>query len=156
MAYSSDIYESWRKKQWEKYEDLFPKIKNHLKREWTVIDIGIGPGWLEELLWENGFKFRKIVGVEPDKKMVERKPYIKYHITQNFRTREKFDFLICFDTVHLIDDPIHLLGLVKKKGHVLFSVPMRFKKKLDFLDVKPIKKGMIGKEEKDYFIFAKV
>jgi len=156
VVYTSEIYKSWRRKQWEKYEDLFPKIKNHLDNDWSVIDIGIGPGWLEELLHDNGFRFRKIVGVEPDEKMIEPKPYIKYKITDHFKTKEKFDLLICFDTVHLITKPVELLGFVKRGGLVLFSVPLRFKKKLDFLDISPLESGEIGKEEMDYFILAKV
>lgn len=157
MGYTTEIYDTWRKKQLQKYEELFPRIKEYLKKEWSVIDIGIGPAWLEDFLKEKGMNFKKIVGVDPDPKIIEpRKEYIEYHVTEHFETEEKFDLLICFDVLHLIKEPEKLLRLVKPGGYMLLSVPLKFKEKLDvFKELEPIAGGEIGKEEIDYFIFIR-
>ena len=155
--FSTKIYEAWHRKQLQKYKDVFPRIKKYLKKDMTVIDIGIGPGWLEEFLKDKGFKFEKIVGVDTDAEITEpRKQYIKYHITDHFSTKEKFDFLICFDTLHLIKKPVELLNMLKPGGFALFSLPLRFKRLFDlFVDQEIVEAGKIGKDEIDYFILIK-
>lgn len=157
-GFSTKIYEAWHKKQLQKYKDIFPRIKRYLKKDMTVIDIGIGPGWLEEFLRDKGFKFKKIVGVDTDPKIVEpRKWYVEYHITDHFSTDEKFDLLICFDTLHLIKRPKKkLLNMVKPNGFALFSLPLKFKRIFDlFVDQEIIEAGEMGEDEIDYFILIK-
>lgn len=156
--FSTKIYEAWRNKQIQKYEDLYPRIKKYLKSSFSVIDIGIGPAWLEEFLLKKGIKFKRIVGIDPDSTIIKpKKDYIEYHITEHFETDERFDFLVCFDVLHLIKRPEKLLELLKPNSMALFSVPLRFKEKLDFFhEYEALEGGEVGKEEKDYFMLIKL
>jgi SAM-dependent methyltransferase len=156
MAFSSAIYGSWRKKQLEKYSDLFPKIKKYLKKDYSVLDIGIGKAWLEEFLEKKKIKFGEVVGVDVDEAMIApQKKGITYFITDDFMTVRKFDLVFCFDTLHLLKDPRRLLEY--SKNFVLVSLPKSFESRLDvFRDRKIIEEGEIGKEEKDHFVLIKV
>jgi 2-polyprenyl-3-methyl-5-hydroxy-6-metoxy-1,4-benzoquinol methylase len=156
MPFSTDIYESWREKQFEKYEDLLPKLKKHLKRGYSVLDIGIGKAWLEEFLENHGIRFKEVVGIDNDERMtLPQRKGITYFITDEFLTSKKFDLVICFDTLHLLKEPHNLLGY--SKNLVLVSLPMAFKNKLEiFKSQRIMEEGEIGKQEKDYFILIKV
>ena len=153
MAYSTEIYKTWKKKQSQKYEQLTPIIKKHLNEQMTVIDIGIGPAWIYNYL-----KFKKIIGIDPDSKIIEpKKPFIEYHTTEQFKTKEKFDLLICFDTLHLIKEPKKILKYLKPNGIALISVPMHHKNLLkQFEDNTILEQGKIGQEEVDYFMLIQV
>lgn len=159
--YSTKIYASWKRKQSEKYADLMPRIKKHLVSVCTVIDIGIGPAWIYDAFEEEGVTFETIDGVDPDEKIIEpRHPDVDYHVTTWFATNRRFDLLICFDTLHLIKEPIKLLGYVRPNGFALISVPQRHASLLKQFTVNKncavIESGEIGKEEKDSFILIKV
>ena len=109
----------------------------------SVIDIGVGPGWIYEFL-----KFKKIVGIDPDEKIIKpKKKFIEYHVTEHFETSEKFDLLICFDAIHLVNNPKKLLKYLKPNGLALISVPLRHKNLINqFKDNKILEQGEIGKE----------
>ena len=156
MPFSTDIYESWREKQLEKYSDLFPKIKEHLKKEYSVLDIGIGKAWFEEFLGGKKVKFKEVIGIDTDERMtLPQKKGITYFITDDFLTTKKFDFVVCFDTLHLLKDPRRVLDY--SKNLVLVSLPMAFKDKLEIFRSQNItEEGEIGKQEKDYFVLIKV
>lgn len=156
MPFSTDIYGSWRKKQLEKYSELFPKIEKYLKREYSVLDIGIGKAWFEEFLGEKDVRFQEIIGIDADERMtLPQRKSVTYFITDHFQTNRKFDLVVCFDTLHLLKEPRKLLEY--SRNLVLVSVPMRFKNRLNaFDDQNIIERGEIGKEEKDYFILIKV
>jgi SAM-dependent methyltransferase len=156
MPFSTDIYESWREKQLEKYSDLFPKVKDYLKREYSVLDIGIGKAWFEEFLEAKRVRFKEIIGIDADERMtLPQKKGITYFITDDFLTTKKFDFVVCFDTLHLLKDPRRILGY--SKNLVLVSLPMAFKDRLDpFRSQNILEQGEIGKQEKDYFVLIKV
>ncbi len=156
MPFSTDIYESWRKKQLEKYAGLLPMVRGYLKKDLSVLDIGIGKAWLEEFLRGKGVVFKEVIGVDVDERMtLPQKKGVTYFITDNFQTNRKFDLVICFDTLHLLKEPRMLLGY--SKSLVLVSLPMKFRGKLDvFRDQDIIAEGGIGDEEKDYFVLIKV
>ena len=156
MPFSTDIYESWREKQLEKYSDLFPRIKNYLKKEYSVLDIGIGKAWFEEFFGSEKIKFKEVIGMDVDERMtLPQKKGITYFITDDFLTAKKFDLVVCFDTLHLLKDPRRVLDY--SKNLVLVSLPMAFKGKLDvFRGQNIMEEGEIGKQEKDYFVLIKV
>ncbi|MEM0372639.1 MAG: methyltransferase domain-containing protein [archaeon] len=156
--YSTRIYASWKKKQLQKYAELIPRIKKHLQGVRSVIDIGIGPAWIYSSFEENGVFFERIVGVDPDPEIIEpRRHGIDYHVTEWFATNEKFDLLVCFDALHLIAEPLKLLGYVRPAGLALLSVPKRHESLLkQFMSNKVMEKGKIGKDEEDFFILIKV
>ncbi|NYZ80177.1 methyltransferase domain-containing protein, partial [Candidatus Micrarchaeota archaeon] len=143
--YSTKIYKSWKKKQDEKYEDLMPRIKKHLTSVCTVIDIGIGPAWIYDAFEENDVRFAAVDGVDPDPEIIEpRHPDVEYHVTEWFATNRRFDFLICFDTLHLIKEPSKLLGYVRSGGLALISVPQRHASLLkQFMSNKILESGEI-------------
>ncbi len=156
MPFSTDIYGSWREKQLEKYSELFPKIGKYLKKEFSVLDMGIGKAWLEEFLGEKGVALKEVIGVDVDERMtLPQRKGITYFITDDFKTNRKFDLVVCFDTLHLMKEPRRLLGY--SRNLVLVSLPMRFKDRLDaFRDQNIMEEGEIGEEEKDYFVLIKV
>ncbi len=156
MPFSTDIYGSWREKQFEKYSDLLPKVKGYLKKDYSVLDIGIGKAWFEEFLEGKKVKFKEVVGIDADERMtLPQKKGIIYLITDDFLTSKKFDFVVCFDTLHLLKEPKKLLGY--SKNLVLVSLPMSFRDKLEvFRKENIVEEGEIGKQEKDYFVLIKV
>lgn len=152
--YSKDIYDSWKIKQAQKYEQLTPLIKEHLKKVNSVIDIGVGPAWI----YDHMGRFQRIVGVDADENMMNpKRSFIEYHVSSDFKTEERFDLLICFDALHLIEKPEKLINYVKKDRLALISVPLRFKNLLNqFTANKQVLiEGTIGEEEKDYFALIK-
>jgi SAM-dependent methyltransferase len=155
MAFSADIYGSWREKQLEKYDDLFPRLKPHLKGG-SLLDIGIGKAWLEEFLESKGIKFNEVIGVDADEKMtLPQRNGITYFITDDFETSRKFDLVVCFDTLHLLKDARKLTGY--SQGLALVSLPIRLREKLEvFNGENIIEQGEIGGSEKDYFMLIKV
>lgn len=155
MAFSADVYESWREKQLEKYRDLLPVLKRHLAGG-SLLDIGIGKAWFEEFLASEGMQFSEIVGVDANERMtLPRRQGITYFITDDFMTARKFDFVVCFDTLHLLKDPRKLMGY--SQDLVLVSLPVKFRDKLAVFGGESIlEQGEIGKQEKDCFFLIKV
>ena len=154
--FTPQIYDWMKQKQIQKYEDIFPKISNYLKPEFNVLDIGIGKAWLEEFFEQKNIKFSKIVGVDVNEKMITPKKIgIQYILSSNFKTKEKFDLVICFDSLHLLKDH-EIVSFVKPGGFFLISLPERWKDQLEFFrNYVIIAEGEIGQDEIDYFIFGK-
>ncbi len=151
--FSTKIYDSWKEKQLQKYEQLFPILKPFLSNEHRVLDLGIGKAWIEEFLSEKGFKFKKIIGVDISENAVTpKKSNIKYILSKKFNSKEKFDLIICFDSLHLLKN-YNLMKLAKPSGIILISLPSRLKEKLvPFKSENILAEGVIGKEEKDFFV----
>jgi len=153
-AYSTDVYGSWREAQLQKYRDLLPVLRRRLMPGASLLDVGIGKAWLEEFLASEGFEFAKVVGVDADPAMVEpRRPGIEYRITDDFRTEERFDVVVCFDALHLLREPGRLLGYARPGGLVLAAEPLRLAGQLDALG-RPADQGVIGSQEKDRFVLV--
>src|SRR3989338_660062 len=58
------IYDSWKDKQLEKYEEIFPLILPYLIEINSVLDLGIGKAWFESFLLSKGIKFPRVLGVD--------------------------------------------------------------------------------------------
>ena len=122
-AFFSLLYENWKPLQLEKYAQLLPLLKEHVKRDASVLDLGIGRAWLETFLQENGFAFPRVVGVEEKEMLAEpRAPGIEYVFTPRFDTAERFDFVAAFDSAHLLPDG-DVARFAKQGGVVLLSAP---------------------------------
>ena len=136
------------------------KLGKRKSNKMTVLDVGVGQGWIYEEFEKQGIQFKRIVGIEPDENMMKKNnTNIEYHNTtiENFKTTEKFDLLISFDSLHLIKKPKQILKYLKPNGLALISIPMHHKNILkQFEDNIILEQGKIGKEEVDYFILIKV
>ncbi len=145
------IYDSWKKKQEEKYKIFIRAVKKHVKERNSLIDVGIGRGWFEQFMKTKGLNFKKIVGVDPKAKVNDEN--IKIIRKEKYSTSESFDLLVCIDTLHLIDQKY--LDSFNAK-YLLISVPKKFKNMLDYFrkyDV--LEEGEAGEEEKDYYLLVK-
>lgn len=138
-------YASWKGIQLDKYEGMMPKLEPYLKRCKSLVDVGIGPGWFEDFLDGNGFRFDKILGVEKD---FPREDWKNFY--------GAFDLLVCIDTLHLLENPKEILQFLKPKGIALVSLPEKFGEKLDLFRGEDIlERGVAGGKEKDYFIILR-
>ena len=150
------IYDSWKEKQQEKYEDILRVVGPKLKDRGSLLDYGVGKGWLEEFLVSRGYLFKRIVGVDvDDERIAPRRSDVEYAITQDFRTKERFDVVVCIDTAHLLADPTKLTAYAKKGGLVLVSEPESFKQVINTILGNRIAEGTAGKQEKDHFILIR-
>lgn len=136
--------------QQAKYAQLWPHIKPffppHVRI--TLLDIGIGPAWLESFLAEKNVSFTRIVGVDvSDNALVERKKGIEYVISPHFDSEEKFDVVICFDAWHCFPQ-MNLEKFVKKNGVLIVSEPLTFESQLEKLPAKRLVDVVVGEMEK--------
>ena len=155
--FSNSIYESWKKLQLAKYQDLFPKIQEHLQNNWKVLDFGIGKAWFEEYLAERDFVFQKVIGFDVSEKAVSpKKEGIEYILSEKLETDQKFDFVIAFDSLHKVEDPKEILQYAKQDALILISTPDKFRSVLEpFNEFEKLAFGEIGDIEKDFFILFK-
>lgn len=151
--FSHEIYGSWRDKQIQKYRDLLKETDFIFEESESVLDIGVGKAWIWEYLEESGYSFESITGVDVSEEATEpEKEYIEYVYTDEFDTGEKFDLVLAFDSVHLIKYANDLYNFVGNNGYLIQSVPMRYKSHLkSFEELKTIREGELGREEKDFY-----
>ncbi|MBI1974108.1 methyltransferase domain-containing protein [Candidatus Micrarchaeota archaeon] len=159
MPFSTRIYQSWRKIQREKYTQLWPRVSEHFRESFSVLDFGIGKAWFYEFLDEQGFGFARVVGVDNDQKMVEpRRDGVSYIITGDFHTPERFDSIIAFDSLHLARQPAGLEEMLKPGGTILATEPSRFRDSLSLLRQHPftiLDEGEIGETEEDFYTLSR-
>ncbi|MBS3060626.1 MAG: methyltransferase domain-containing protein [DPANN group archaeon] len=156
MEYSNQIYESWRPKQFEKYEDLWETLEFYMHDKKSLLDIGIGRAWFEDFLDFKQHGIKRIVGVDvSDEAIGKRKPNIEYHVTDNFVTDEKFDLIICIDAYHLLKNK-NLERYANPGGVVVVSLPVRMDGQLKYLAEKATSSGYIGKSELDFYVLVKL
>lgn len=145
------IYESWKPIQMAKYQELLPLFKQHLPKKGSLLDYGIGPGWLELFLQENQFSFSKIIGFDLNPLVVAQKiESVEYIIGKELQTSQTFDTVCCFDTIHLVKN-VDLMNFVKKEGYLFVSIPNTFKDRLTSFNGKLITEKTIGTQEKSFF-----
>lgn len=91
----------------------------------SVLDMGCGKGQYGELMRQTwGPELKTYLGVELDKDLVERiqKPFIVQGDLLNFKSRKKFDIVLCHSVIQYIEHPEmafkKLHALVKKTGFV--------------------------------------
>ena len=154
-TFSTEVYASWQSKQRQKYARLFPRLEPLLSPEFSLLDLGIGQGWFESFLREQGCRFSQVVGFDVQEKAVfPRLEGVGYVIAPRFTSTEKFDFVVCFDAYHLMEQ--NPLDFVKVGGLLLVSLPLRWAEKLnDFGQQEIIAQGEIGEEERDRFILIR-
>ena len=152
VLFFDKVYESWRPKQLQKFEQLRPFLKMHLKKEHSILDLGIGRAWFESFLLDRDLKLGKIVGVDLNEFLVNPKlSWIQYEFSKNFQTKEKFDWVVCFDSLHLFSDK-QVLKFLKPKGFALIALPVSLMHEIPkFPHARVLHEGFVGVEEKDYF-----
>lgn len=144
--------------QQAKYAQLWPHIKPFFPphARTTLLDIGIGPAWLETFLAEKNVSFTRVVGVDvSENAFVEQKKGIEYVIDPSFDTEEKFDVVICFDAWHCFPT-MDLFKFVKKNGLLLVSEPLTFESQLDKLPAQRLLDVVVGEMEKCRAVLTKI
>jgi len=152
VEFFDKVYESWKPKQLQKFEQLLPFLKMHLKKEHSVLDLGVGKAWFESFLLDRDFKLGRIVGVDVNEFLVNpKRSWIQYAFSKNFQAKEKFDWVVCFDSLHLFSDK-QVLKFLKPKGFALIALPVSLMREIPkFPQAQVLHEGFVGVEEKDYF-----
>ena len=151
--YFAQVYDSWLSVQLEKYQQLLPALSPHLSSEYSVLDLGVGKAWFHSFLRDNGFTFKKVVGVDVSEEAIfPRQDFIDYHLTDSFSSREKFDFLVCFDSLHLLENQ-RILDFLRPGGLALIALPSHWQSLLEpFYEENVLASGVIGSRERDEFL----
>lgn len=113
----SEVYESWREIQYEKYEEILKRIEaNGLSLGKFVLDLGSASGFLYDFLAERAAEV-EIVALDVDKKSLMKNSSDHRVIADGDNLPFKksvFDSLFCVDVAHLLD---YLeFDCIKKKG----------------------------------------
>lgn len=143
--------------QHAKYAQLWPHIKSFFAphARTTLLDVGIGPAWLESFLAEKNVSFTRILGVDVSESSLSvRKKGIEYVIDPAFDTDEKFDIVICFDAWHCIPN-LNLEKFVKKNGLIIVSEPLTFESQLEKLPANRLVDVVVGEMEKSRVVVWK-
>jgi|GEM_PF-1921306 len=133
-----------------KYAQLWPFLQPFLPAQpFSLLDVGIGPAWLEDFLYQKGVVFSRVVGVDVSEKAITpRKKNIDYFLSPSFTTAEKFDVVFCFDAWHCFPQ-MDLFSFVKKDGWLLVSEPLTYEKQLEKLPTwKRLLDVIVGEMEK--------
>jgi SAM-dependent methyltransferase len=149
----TQVYDSWLSIQLDKYQQLLPILSQHLSHDFSVLDLGVGKAWFHSFLRENGFTFKKIVGVDVSEEAIfPRQDFIDYQLTDSFTSKEKFDFVVCFDSLHLLENQ-NVLEHLKPGGLALLALPRRWQSLFEpFSQEKILASGIIGSKERDEFL----
>lgn len=157
-AYTGEYYaQHYPPIQHAKYVQLWPHIKPffppHVKH--ALLDVGIGPAWLESFLAEKNASFTRVVGADVSEAAISpRKKGIEYIINPHFDTAEKFDLVICFDAWHCIPN-LNLQKFVKKNGLLIVSEPLTFESQLEKLPAQRLVDVVVGEMEKSRVVVWK-
>lgn len=97
------------------------------------------------------------MGYDVNPLVVNRKvPGVEYVIEKTFASKEKFDVICCFDTIHLVKDPQQLEKNLQPGGLLFLSIPKTFESKMPiFPKLKKVKEMDVGTEEKSLFVLWK-
>ncbi|MFH1420832.1 MAG: class I SAM-dependent methyltransferase [Candidatus Aenigmatarchaeota archaeon] len=123
MSFFSNVYDSWKQIQFEKYKQMLPMLQEMNLA--STLDVGAGSGFFEEFLEENGFSTGGFVCVEPDKKMFKACGFRNKILCSAEKLpfeNERFDSLVCLDTIHLITDAKDMSRVLKNNGKMLVSL----------------------------------
>lgn len=149
--FTEEIYSDWmRENQMNKYKymkSFLPEMKGN------VLDVGIGPGWFE--------KYFEISAVGID---VDKNSRAKVLASGDFLPFGKgiFDFVICLDTIHLIEGK-DISRVLKKGGTLLVThfVSKGNEGEVEktllnmFPEFKLLRKELVGEKEKDIVLLLK-
>ncbi|HIH21390.1 MAG TPA: class I SAM-dependent methyltransferase [Candidatus Diapherotrites archaeon] len=152
IEFFDKIYDSWKPKQLEKFEQLLPILKPFIRSSHSLLDLGIGRAWFESFLLDRSIRLSRIVGADINQFLVSpRLSWVQYEFSKNFQTQEKFDWVVCFDSLHLLQDK-NVLKFLKPKGIALISLPVSLMHEIPkFENSEILHEGFIGVQEKDYF-----
>ncbi|MFP4115903.1 MAG: class I SAM-dependent methyltransferase [Candidatus Aenigmatarchaeota archaeon] len=170
-GFSSRIYSDWMKStQEKKYTeillDFILPLKNKLNIEnCRVLDVGVGKGWFEKKLIERGMD-AEIVGLDIEKTDLATEG-VRLMLGSGDRIplkEESFDFVVSFDTVHLLKSPEEIERVLSKGGYALITShcnERNFKKKKQkinsLFEMDVLKEGLVGdpQEEMSYAVLLK-
>lgn len=158
-SYTGEYYaQHYAPIQQAKYAQLWPHIKpffpSHARI--TLLDMGIGPAWLESFLAEKNVSFTRILGVDVSENSLSvRKKGIEYVIDPSFDTDEKFDVVICFDAWHCFPT-LNVQKFVKKNGVLIVSEPRPFAHLLDVFASRALVDVWVGELEKSRVVVVKI
>ncbi|MCS7121098.1 MAG: class I SAM-dependent methyltransferase [Archaeoglobaceae archaeon] len=134
--FSSKIYKSWREIQFEKFDNIFEKLRKlGLDLGKLVLDAGSGNGFLKEYLKAHDVDV-EVVALDVDLEiLLENSSDYKVLGDANFTPfkRGVFDAIFCIDVAHLLKrlDTSPL----KSSGLLVIAVPYRFKERINSLKV---------------------
>ncbi len=159
-SYTGEYYtQHYSPIQRAKYAQLWPLIKDlfAFNTKITLLDVGIGPAWLESFLAEKNVSFTRVVGTDVSEAAISpRKKGIVYVIDSHFNSAEKFDLVICFDAWHCFPK-MDLMKFVKPNGLLLVSEPLTFEKQLEKLPTgKRLVDVVVGEMEKSRVVLVKI
>ncbi len=171
QEFTGKIYSDWMKSTQEKkfkeiiLDFILPlKGKVDLERD-RVLDVGVGKGWFEKKLLERGIDVR-VTGIDVEKTDMATKG-IDFIVGSGDRMpfqNGSFDFVISFDTVHLLRKPEEIERVLAPGGYALISThcnERNFKKKEQKLKslfgLKELKEGIVGdpRDEMSYVVLFK-
>lgn len=137
-------------KQIQKYEDMINLLPN--MNDKIILDVGCGPGWLEEFLTKK-YPKTKYIGIDINYKpnIISSGDFLPFK-------SNTFDIVFCIDTIHLLKNINDMKIVLKSNGILIISEPLSlFKEDIlnNFKDLKLETKKIIGKEEKDILLIYK-
>lgn len=145
------VYDSWKPIQLAKYRDLLPFFQQYVRKNDSLLDYGIGHGWLENYFSENHFSFSRITGFDLNPLVVTKKiENVTYVVGKKLDSTETFDLVCCIDTIHLAKN-VDLMLFVKKNGYLFITIPNTFKERMPAIKGKLIAEREIGDQEKSFF-----
>ncbi|MEM7826820.1 MAG: methyltransferase domain-containing protein [Candidatus Aenigmatarchaeota archaeon] len=123
MQYFSEIYNSWKNIQEQKYKVILDLLKkeNVKLSEGLVLDIGCGPFYFESFLEKNGIDTSNFFYLD-----IEARNPSKHFVLGDanaipFKPRTFF-VVFCIDVIHLINNPNELYEITKENGLILASL----------------------------------
>ena len=150
MALMDEIYENWMgETQRKKIFKILKEIK--VPKSARVLDIGCGPGFLEEKIpWAVAVD----INLEYLKKIKGEKILASGDELNFF---QEFDFVFCIDTIHLLKNPKKIIEYAKPKGKIIVSIfcnennyEEMLSKLKDLFRGLEIEKSFIVKEKKEW------
>jgi SAM-dependent methyltransferase len=145
-----EIYEDWME---ETQREKIKKILEQIEIRQPVLDIGSGPGFLEDYI--------DALAVDPDPKNLEKIKGPKLLADGNDLPfpEKSFSTIFCIDTVHFIKEPEKILKLLKPDGRFVvtqFCNKYNYQEKLEELKEKfkneKIEKEFLIKTDKEWDI----
>lgn len=127
-------YDREEAKESKKYEHIVEQTKQYLQPHYLVLDVGCGTGRFSN---ELAHKVKQIEAIDFSKKMIEvakantlgkgisNVTYTQATITDTRLEPKKYDVIVCFYLLHLLDNPEEAMRRAKellKPGGVLISV----------------------------------